>query len=50
MEIDTSARVSMVVLAVELLFDGFVSALELVAVAVLLMTEKIGISGSGCTV
>jgi hypothetical protein len=48
--IETSACEVIVVLAVALLFAGFVSALDVVAVAVLLMIVPFGIVPSGCTV
>src|SRR5947208_15832078 len=46
---ETSAWVEMVVLAVELLLDEFVSAPEVVAVAVLLRIVPLAMLGSGCT-
>src|SRR5205809_3542853 len=48
--IETSACAVTVVLAVELLFDEFVSALDVVAVAVLFSTVPFAMLGSGCTV
>src|SRR5216110_1146037 len=47
--IETSACVLMVVAAVELLLFEFVSALELVAVAVLLSTVPFAMLAIGCT-
>src|SRR6266536_1193736 len=46
----TSACAATVVLAVEVLFAAFVSALDVLAVAVLLSTVPLAIVGSGCTV
>src|SRR5437879_5393459 len=48
--IETSAWAVIVVDAVELLFDGFVSALDVDAVAVFMMTVPFGMVPSGCTV
>src|SRR5437763_3519568 len=47
--IDTSACVLMVVFAVKLLFEAFVSALDVVAVTVLLATVPFATFGSACT-